>query len=222
MSWRAFIGAVLIIIGAGFFLDQLDILDFGGILATWWPLILVLIGALQLLTRSVPVPVGIFILLLGGLLQLNTLDLVGFNVWSVFWPAIIVFAGFYLILTRSGGRSPRIHADDRLDSFVIFGGSEQRVETDSFQGGSAVAVFGGSEIDLRECRLDPAGATLDLTAAFGGIEVSVPLEWKVKMTGLPLFGGWDNKTQRRDQMAEGGPELRVRCVAAFGGVEVHN
>ena len=85
-----------------------------------------------------------------------------------------------------------------------------------------MAVFGGSEIDLRECRLDPAGATLDLTAAFGGIEVSVPLEWKVKMTGLPLFGGWDNKTQRRDQMAEGGPELRVRCVAAFGGVEVHN
>lgn len=222
MSWRTFIGVALIIIGAGFILDRLDILDFGEILSTWWPLILVIVGALQLLTRSVPVPVGIFVLLLGGLLQLNTLDLVAFDVWSVFWPAIIIFVGLYLILTRSGARAAHVHADDRLDSFVIFGGSDQRVETDSFKGGSAVAIFGGSEIDLRDCRLDPAGATLDLTAAFGGIEVSVPADWTVKMTGLPLFGGWDNKTRRRDQMAAGGPELRVRCVAAFGGVEVHN
>jgi len=43
----------------------------------------------------------------------------------------------------------------------------------------------------------------------------------VRMSGLPIFGGWDNKTRRKGDAGDG-PTLTVRCVAAFGGIELHN
>jgi len=221
MSWRTFVGLVLLVFGAGFLLDQLNVIEFGALLSTWWPLIIVAIAVIQLVTRSVAPAVSIFLLVVGGYLQLARLDVLPFDLGQLFWPSLLILAGLYLVLTRSLGRSVTANPDDRINSFAIFGGSEQRLESKNFEGGSATALFGGTNIDLRGASLAPGGALLDLTAAFGGIEVIVPEDWKVRMSGLPLFGGWDNKT-RHKAAAGDGPALTVRCVAAFGGVEVHN
>ncbi len=220
MSWRTFVGALLILVGVGFVLDQVGLVDFGAVLSVWWPLILVAIGVLQLLTQSVPLPVGVAVTLVGGALLIDRLGLLPVNVWSLFWPLLILLAGVYLLLTR-GGRGPAVSGADRLNLLALFGGSNHRIEAETFRGGSAVALFGGIDVDLTAARLDPEGAMLDLTAAFGGIEVVVPTQWRVKMSGLPLFGGWDNKT-RTDDASGQAPVLTVRCLAAFGGIEVHN
>ena len=222
MSWRVFFGGLLVLIGGGFLLDQLDILEFGPILDTWWPMILILIGVIQLATRSVPVLAGLFVVLLGVFFQVDRLKILDVNIGQLVWPLVIIAVGAYLLLNRAGRRSPLVHSQDRLDSFVMFGGVERRVESQAFQGGSATALFGGTEIDLRGAKLHPEGANLDLTAAFGGIEISVPEDWKLNMTGLPIFGGWSDKTRRHGDTAASGPTLSVRCVAAFGGIEAHN
>jgi predicted membrane protein len=222
MSWRVFFGTALVVIGAGFLLDQLDILEFGPILATWWPMILILIGVIQLATRSVPVPAGMLVIVLGAFFQIDRLEFVDLNLGQLFWPGLLIVVGGYLLLTRSGRRSPMVDGNDELNSFVIFGGVDRRLESQGFQGGSAVALFGGSEIDLRDTKLHTDGAELDLAVAFGGMEVMVPEDWRVRMSGLPIFGGWSNKTRRRDEAASDGPLLNIRCVAAFGGIEVHN
>ncbi len=39
------------------------------------------------------------------------------------------------------------------------------------------------------------------------------------ITGIPIFGGWSNKTRNRN-MNNGGPTLKVNCIAAFGGLDV--
>ena len=57
MSGRHIIGAILILLGTGFLLDQLDIWDFSGLLGTWWPTAIILIGV-KLGRRSVPVIAG--------------------------------------------------------------------------------------------------------------------------------------------------------------------
>lgn len=222
MSFRVIIGTGLVIIGAGFMLDQLDVIEFGPILATWWPLILIAVGAIQLATRSVPVPAGVFVILLGAFFQIDRLDIVDVNLGALFWPLLLIVVGGYMLLSRSGWRSTRIDSDEQLDSFAIFGGMERRIDSQSFQGGSAVALFAGTDIDLRDAKLHPDGAEMDVTAAFGGIEITVPDSWKVRMTGLPIFGGWSNKTRMRDAADASAPQLNVRCVAAFGGIEVHN
>jgi predicted membrane protein len=222
MSWRLFFGIGLIVIGGGFLLDQLDILEFGPLLATWWPMIIILIGVIQLATQSVPVAAGILVIVLGAFFQIDRLDVIDINLGQVFWPALLIVVGGYLLLTRTGRRSPMLDSEDALNSFVLFGGVDRKLESQSFQGGSAIAIFGGSEIDLRDARLHAEGAELDLAVAFGGMEVMVPEDWRIRMSGLPIFGGWSNKTRPRDDAAAEGPVLNVRCVAAFGGIEVHN
>ncbi len=222
MSWRSLVGIGLLIVGVGFFLDRLDVIDFGEILSTWWPMIIILIGVIQLATRSVPVGAGALVILIGVFFQVNTLDLFDVNLGQFFWPALLIGVGSYLLITRSSSKGPMVNTDDRLSSFVAFGGVESKLESQAFQGGSAIALFGGSEIDLSQARLAPEGAELDLTAAFGGVEVTVPADWKVRMSGLPLFGGLTNKTAHKGAGDEDAPELTIRGFAAFGGVEVHN
>lgn len=222
MSWRLFFGIGLIVIGGGYLLDQLEILEFGPLLATWWPMILILIGVIQLATQSVPVPAGAFVILIGVFFQIDRLEIVDINLGQLFWPGLLILVGAYLLLTRSGRYSPMVDSDDALSSFVIFGGVERQIHSQSFQGGSAIALFGGSEIDLRDARLHSEGADLDLAVAFGGMEIMVPEDWRVRLSGLPIFGGWSNKTRRRVAASTDGPLLNVRCVAAFGAIEIHN
>lgn len=64
------------------------------------------------------------------------------------------------------------------------------------------------------------GAQLALTGIFGGISVTVPQNVRVEVTGIPIFGGWENKT--RQSIDDTLPVLKVNCLAAFGGVEIKN
>lgn len=221
MSWRVILGVGLVIIGGGFLLDQMGVVDFGPILATWWPLILILIGVIQLASRSVPALAGVFVVVLGVLFQVDRLGIVNINIGQLVWPLILIAAGGFLLLNRSR-RLPMTHSDDRLDSFTMFGGLDRRVDSQAFQGGNATAIFGGTEIDLRDAKLAPGGAELDLVAAFGGIELMVPETWKVRISGMPIFGGWSNKARLREDAPADLPVLHIRCFVAFGGIEVHN
>lgn len=221
MSWRVILGVGLVVIGGGFLLDQLEVVDFGPILATWWPLILILIGVIQLATRSVPALAGVFVLVLGILFQVDELDILDINIRQLILPLILISAGAFMLLNRTR-RSATVHSDDRLDSFVMFGGLDRRVDSQALEGGSATALFGGTEIDLRDAKLASGGARLDLAAAFGGIELMVPENWKVHVSGMPIFGGWSNKARLREDAPADLPMLHVRCFVAFGGIEVHN
>jgi predicted membrane protein len=221
MSWRVILGVGLLVIGGGFLLDRMGVVDFGPILASYWPMILVLIGVIQLATRSVPALAGVLVVGLGALLQIDQLEVVDFDLGQLIWPLVLIAAGGFLLLNRSR-RSPVTESDNRVDSFVMFGGLDRRVDSQAFEGGSAMALFGGTEIDLRDAKLSPKGADLDLTAAFGGIELTVPETWKVRVTGMPIFGGWSNKARLREEAPADLPVLNVRCFVAFGGVEVHN
>lgn len=77
-------------------------------------------------------------------------------------------------------------------------------------------------MDLREACLLNEGARMDVTAAFGGVNIIVPPEWKVEVKGIPIFGGWSNKTRGKDYVREEAPVLTLHCFVAFGGVDIKN
>ena len=52
MNKRSLWGALLILIGVGFLCETLGVFDFSYALKTWWPLIFIAIGIIQLLTKS--------------------------------------------------------------------------------------------------------------------------------------------------------------------------
>jgi len=44
----------------------------------------------------------------------------------------------------------------------------------------------------------------------------------VSLSGLPIFGGYEDKTRTEGELPPDAPELRVSATAMFGGVNVKN
>ena len=231
MTGRGLAGLVLVILGVAALLAQFTSLHVGGLIADWWPLLVILIGAVQLVTRSAPLFASIFLLVAGMVLQLWTLGIIHVSIWAVLFPLLLVSIGVSLLVPRALGRDrTRSEDGDELHDFAMFSGYESRVESTSFRGGRVTALFGGMQIDLRAATMAPEGAELEATTAFGGVNLRVPESWRVEITGLPLFGGWSNKTslaKPKDAAADapapvGTPVLKIKAFVAFGGLEVRN
>lgn len=78
--------------------------------------------------------------------------------------------------------------------------------------------MGGMTIDLTGAEISTS-ATLELTAVAGGIDVTVPVGWRVEMASTVFAGGAENLTDP-DAADDEAPLLLVDARAYFGGVAV--
>ena len=222
---RIFVGMVIIAVGVIFLLANMDRLDFGEFISTYWPMILILIGISHLLTSGFRnAGVALILIAIGAFFQLNNWDVLGGRVWAFFWPLLIIAAGIWIIFKPRpkgfGENAPEIQDDD-IGAFVMFSGLKRRFESDKFRGGKATAVLGGLEIDLTQAKLKDNQATIELTAFLGGIDVFVPREWKVIVDSSAILGGVDEK--HRTAPAETiQPTLYVKATAILGGIDIKN
>jgi LiaF transmembrane domain/Cell wall-active antibiotics response LiaF, C-terminal len=214
---RIVLGLILVGLGVLFLLDQAGTIEAGEVIGDWWPLAVIAVGGVQLVEQP-RAPVGPLIVIgVGVILLLTQLDIVADDVWRYVWPVALVIVGLIFLLRRPGARAPAGRPEDVVRTTAIFSGNEVVSTSQRFQGGSATAIFGGVDLDLRQARLDPDGATLAVTAVFGGVDVIVPRGWRVETSGTPIFGGIDTKV---DAPAEDGPSLKVDSTVLFGGAEL--
>lgn len=212
------LGVVIILIGLGFLLDNINVLNFGTFMGTWWPLLLVLIGVVALVNNPRRFVVPMVIVAVAVLLQLRELDVLAFSVASLIWPAILIAIGLQFLLTHGGPRPKSV--DERENNIsVLFSGVETKNKSNSYQGGKLSAMFGGISLDLREAELK-GDAALDIFTLCGGVELRVPAAWRVHTSGTPLLGGWEDKTAKpADKNA---PTLTITGTCIMGGIEVKN
>ena len=221
MSGKRVIGAAILLFGTGLLLDRIDLWDLGDLISTFWPLLLVGFGVLQLLHRSAPPASGWLAIGIGAVLLADRLGFFPEVLSDVLWPLLLIVFGAALVLLRSGARRPA-DGEDSVRHFVAFGAIEDRNESRSFRGGTITAMFGSVELDLREAALAPEGALLDVTAFCGGVDLQVPRNWKVHVSGAPLLAAVDNKTAPPEDPAAGGAVLEVKCFALMAGVDIKN
>jgi len=207
------LGGFLVFVGVVLLLDRLDVVSSGRVWGMVWPLLLVALGlaALAVTPRAWLGPV--LITALGAFLLLGTAGLVKQSAWDFAWPIAVIIIGLSILAASTAG-----HADsDRVTAIAFWWGAERRSVSQQFRGAGLTAIMGGVELDLRQAGLAP-GAQVDAFALMGGISVKVPPGWRVEMTGLPLLGGYENKTVLpADPTA---PVLTVHAVAIMGGVDV--
>lgn len=221
MSGRRFFGAILIVIGLGLILERLGIVpEFGAIMSVWWPTVLIVGGVLQMISMKRLSGGSIIVVIIGALLLLKNLDIVDVSIYKLIWPTIIVLVGISFLFTKGFSSNLKTSGEDTVDYFVMFSGVEERLDSDSFKGGTVTTVFGGAEIDLRGAELDPTGAFIEVVVAFGGVDIKVPEGWKVVVKGVPIFGGWTNKSRPNDDQIDSEQVLNVKCLAMFGGMEI--
>ncbi len=109
-----------------------------------------------------------------------------------------------------------------MHEWAIFGGAKRRVETQDFEGGEALAIFGGVELDLHKAATKKDEIVIEANAMFGGIDMRVPDNWTVTVRGAGIFGGYEDKTDSRSGEVGKQPHLVITGYAVFGGVSVKN
>jgi hypothetical protein len=82
----------------------------------------------------------------------------------------------------------------------------------------AVAVMGGVELDLREARFSEPEVTVHAYALMGGVEITVPEDIEVDVSGIAFMGGFDHHASGAG--VPGAPRVRVIGFAMMGGVDV--
>ena len=211
------LGVLIVAVGVAALLGALGIVDvsLGEIIGTWWPMVIIVVGFTSLLgtPRAWIGPVGV--IAVGTFLQLSNLGLVEVDVWALVWPVAIILVGLSLI-TRFGTHGT---GEDMINSAVMWWGSERRTTSQDFRGGSLSAIMGGIDVDLRQAGI-VEHAEISVFAFWGGVEIKVPPTWRVQVGGLPVLGGWNDKTVvPADPSA---PVLVVNITAIMGGAEIKN
>jgi len=117
----------------------------------------------------------------------------------------------------------RTEGDDTSDEFAIavyVGGVQRACKATSLRRGSVSVVLGGAELDLREATLDPSGADLELSATLGGVNVTVPSDWRVVVDDRARLGGVEALVTDPEELPDDAPLLRVVAYARLGGVSI--
>lgn len=220
---RMWLGGAFIVLGFLFFLNSLDILDFSiSRIIFSWPFFFLVIGVFITLNTNKK--------LLGGILSgLGAIFLIPHIFPDVHYNGTIVFAiifialGLYIILNKKETEKIKFDQErkDYLEDVSIFGGGSKFITSDNFKGGNITAVFGGSEINLKGCKLAEGTNVIDVLCVFGGTTLIVPQDWNIILNVTPIFGGFSNKLIK-DPTAT--PDLNktliIKGLVVFGGGEI--
>lgn len=248
----ALVFAILMItIGVFLFLDNIGLFNLHDIWR-FWPVALIAVGVAKLSEMREGVAGRVWaamLIAIGACFLLSNLHVWYVN-WNMIWPLALVGFGIMKLIgilearapegssvptpagtISSGGPSPgsafsgATSPENTMREWVTFGGIKRKFDTQNFQGGEAVAVFGGIEVDLSRAGIAPGNreVIIDANATFGGIDIRVPENWRVMTRGVGIFGGYEDKTiPPRPQEGVEAPKLIIKGYALFGGITVKN
>lgn len=218
---RLLLGLTVAAFGILFLLDAADVLNADKAVDHWWPVIIVAAGVLTLAERPPAVVRGSVLTAIGLVLLLFTTHLLEKDAWNYVWPALLILAGLFII-GRWHGRTIVAGAadEDVVRATGFFGGPKLASSSQNFHGAWLTAVFGGVTLDLRGATPAPEGASINATAACGGIDILVPKGWRISVRSTPIFGGLEDKTDHSQELPPDAPTLHVDALAVLGGVDI--
>lgn len=220
---RVWLGGAFILLGLLFFFNSMDILDFSiSRIIFSWPFFFLVIGLIITINTNKK--------LLGGILSgLGIIFLIPKIFPDINYDGTIVFAiifisiGLYIIFNKveKDKRTIDNEKKDVLDDVSIFGGGEKSINSDNFKGGSITSIFGGSEINLKGCKLSEGPNVIDVLCVFGGTTLIVPNDWNVIVNVTPIFGGFSNKIIKDPSASvDINKTIIVKGLVIFGGGEI--
>lgn len=216
------LGTGIVALGVIFLLDNLRLIY---IRDAWdfWPTILILIGLSRLAQPrgSSGRFVGVVFTLVGAALLLDNLGFIYFDLWD-YWPLILVFIGVSLVWRAwaTGNNVAQPGGDDgNITGVAILGGLKRVNNSADFRSAELTAIMGGCDIDLRQASIKNSPAVINIFTMWGGVDIKVPNDWSVEVQGLPLLGGFDDKTFHPQSSTK---RVIVKGMAVMGGVEIMN
>ena len=101
---------------------------------------------------------------------------------------------------------------------ATFSGQNLKFDGEKFTGTNLTAVFGGIKCDLKNAIIEN-DVVINCSSIFGGIEIYVPDNVKVKIKSSSIFGGVDEKKKNIVENNEG-YTIYINATCIFGGVDI--
>lgn len=215
-------GVLVIVVGLLMTFDNLGLVHAEEYIQ-FWPASLIGVGAIKL-WQSREGRGGAFggfmFTIAGTWLLLEQGGVLGLSFWDM-WPALLVFAGGFLVWQGLSGPRPRAAADPKatVTAMAVLGSVVRGSNSPAFRGGELTAVMAGCELDLRHAAID-GEAVIEVFALWGGIEIRVPEDWTIDSRVTPVLGGVEDKT--RPPQGAVRHSLVLRGLVVMAGIEIKN
>ncbi len=225
---RVYLGVFLIAIGGLWILERMDLIpDIWEDIFISWQMLLIGIGVFSLIGGNKTT--GTILIIIGGFFLIDDIFIIPRELRQIGWPLVIIGIGVVILVTHGRKKTPPEIKNqqnnigmDYFDDFVVFGGREVFINSQSFLGGKTTSMFGGTEYDLRQAQLSENGAVIECVSIFGGCGFKVPPDWTIKNEVTAIFGAFSDKRGATFGQMVSNPSktLIIKGFSAFGGVEI--
>ncbi len=217
-------GLILIIIGVILGGNALDIFNINLFFEGWWTLFIIVPTFIGLVTEKdktgniIGLVIGLFLLLAcRGLFDFKL-------IWKLIFPLIFVIIGLSLIFKNNINKevNEKIKKlNENLSSndgyTATFSGQNLNFDGEEFKGSNLNAIFGGIKLDLRKAIVNE-DIVINASSIFGGIDIYIPDNCKVKIKSNSIFGGVSNN--KKCNVDDNSYTIYINASCMFGGVEI--
>lgn len=213
---KNFFGLLLVLLGLGFLLQQLNVSWTQNVMVWWWPIAIISVGVFMWNSNKRSWFGPAIVIMVGIAVFTDHFSFVHHSAWNIFWPLVIILFGGRIIFGMS--REHQVKQDRGSANASVFMSGIDRTVTGTFDTGSVSAWFGGIKLDLRDALLGEQ-TTLSVSAGFGGVEILVPKNVRIVTKITPILGGADDKTTPDTGATK---TLTITGSTLFGGVSIKN
>lgn len=217
-------GLIFIIIGVILGGNALDIFNINLFFDGWWTLFIIVPTFIGLVTDNDKI--GNLIGLIIGLIMLFACrGLFDFKlIWKLILPLIFVIIGLSLIFKNNINKevNEKIKKlNENLSSndgyTATFSGQNLNFDGEEFKGSNLNEIFGGIKLDLRKAIISE-DIVINTSSIFGGIDIYIPDNCKVKIKSNSIFGGVSNN--KKCNVDDNSYTIYINASCMFGGVEI--
>lgn len=112
--------------------------------------------------------------------------------------------------------------DDAFRVMAFLGGASVSSRAKALRSVQVKVRAGGIDLDLTGATLSPEGAHLDIDVMAGGMEVTVPAEWRVYVVQHVEKGEVDVEVTDPATLPDDSPILTVQAEVRAGGVSIRS
>lgn len=194
----------------------------------WWTLFIIVPSIVSLITDKDKI-MSLSFIAIGVILLLATQNVFSYEVaWKVILAIFLVAIGLTIIIKslfhskndqEVAEKIKEAEKEDKpLDSeMAIFSGSDRVYNDEVFQGAFLTAVFGGVNLNLKNAKFTK-DTVIKAFTLFGGIDIIVPDDVKVKLKSGFIFGGLSD--DRKNPTEKGKYTIYIDAAGGFGGITI--
>ena len=217
------IGFLLIFIGLILGLNAFGITNINLFFSGWWTLFIIIPSLVGLINDKEKTSSLIF-LIIGVWLFLAERDLIEYELLiKLLLPVILISIGLLLVfkdvLSINGKEIKKINANNKESNnyIAVFGSQDLKFEDEKVENLDLKSLFGGIKLDLRDAKIEK-DIVINTLSVFGGIDIYVPDDVKVKVSSTPFFGGVEVKRGKQSSKKE--ITIYLNSVCIFSVVDV--